>query len=183
MPNFTKIAIRNAFLKLLSEKPLNKISVRDIVEECGINRNSFYFHFQDVPTLLEEIVMDEADKLIADYTPSDPVEKCVIEAMNFADKNRSTVLHVYRCMDRELLEGYLWNVCEKLVNAYTGNIFAGKSVSEEDRLLANKLCKCQLFGLAMDWVNSDMERISDERIHRFCELLAAYTEGTRPEAK
>ena len=40
MPNFTKIAIRNAFLKLLSEKPLNKISVRDIVDECGINRKS-----------------------------------------------------------------------------------------------------------------------------------------------
>ena len=47
MANFTKQAIKAAFLELLDEKPLNKISVRDIVERCGINRNSFYYHFQD----------------------------------------------------------------------------------------------------------------------------------------
>lgn len=41
MANFTKQAIETAFLQLLNEKPLNKISVRDIVEKCGINRNSF----------------------------------------------------------------------------------------------------------------------------------------------
>ena len=49
MANFTKQAIETAFLQLLNEKPLNKISVRDIVEKCGINRNSFYYHFQDIP--------------------------------------------------------------------------------------------------------------------------------------
>ena len=41
MPNFTKTAIKQAFLKLLNERPLKQITVRDIVEECGINRNSF----------------------------------------------------------------------------------------------------------------------------------------------
>ncbi len=49
MANFTKQAIETAFLQLLNEKPLNKISVRDIVEKCGINRNSFYYHFQGYP--------------------------------------------------------------------------------------------------------------------------------------
>ena len=38
MANFTKQAIETAFLQLLNEKPLNKISVRDIVEKCGINQ-------------------------------------------------------------------------------------------------------------------------------------------------
>ena len=56
MANFTKQAIKAAFLELLDEKPLNKISVRDIVERCGINRNSFYYHFQDIPSLLGEII-------------------------------------------------------------------------------------------------------------------------------
>ena len=67
MPNFTKQAIKSAFMKLLNEQPLNKISVRSIVEECGINRNSFYYHFQDIPSLIEEIVMEEIDTLIAKY--------------------------------------------------------------------------------------------------------------------
>ena len=58
MANFTKQAIKAAFLELLDEKPLNKISVRDIVERCGINRNSFYYHFQDIPSLLGEIIVE-----------------------------------------------------------------------------------------------------------------------------
>ena len=59
MANFTKQAIKAAFLELLDEKPLNKISVRDIVERCGINRNSFYYHFQDIPSLLGEIIIEQ----------------------------------------------------------------------------------------------------------------------------
>ena len=56
MPNFTKNAIKQAFIKLLHERPLKQITVKDIVEECGINRNSFYYHFADIPTLTEEII-------------------------------------------------------------------------------------------------------------------------------
>lgn len=65
MPNFTKMAIKATFIRLLDEKPLSQITVKDIVEECGVNRNSFYYHFQDIPTLVEEIVTEEADRIIA----------------------------------------------------------------------------------------------------------------------
>lgn len=64
MPNFTKKAIRESFIKLLNERPLNKITVKDIVEDCGVNRNSFYYHYQDLPALLEEIVSDEVKRIV-----------------------------------------------------------------------------------------------------------------------
>lgn len=70
MANFTKQAIKAAFLELLDEKPLNKISVRDIVERCGINRNSFYYHFQDIPSLLGEIIVERTNELMAQYPTS-----------------------------------------------------------------------------------------------------------------
>ena len=59
LANFTKQAIKASFIKLLNEQPLNKISVRSIVEDCGINRNSFYYHFQDIYSVLEWIVETE----------------------------------------------------------------------------------------------------------------------------
>ena len=64
MPNFTKQAIKASFIKLLNERPLNQITVKDIVEDCGINRNSFYYHFADLPALLEEVIMEQADNLL-----------------------------------------------------------------------------------------------------------------------
>ena len=60
MANFTRKAIMDACIKLLEKKPLNRITVRDIVEECGISRNSFYYHFEDVPSLLKAIIRKTA---------------------------------------------------------------------------------------------------------------------------
>lgn len=56
MANFTSRAIKQTFIELLEQRPLKDITVKDIVETCGINRNSFYYHFQDLPALIEEIV-------------------------------------------------------------------------------------------------------------------------------
>ena len=43
MANLTKEAIKKSLIKLLNERPINRITVNDIVEDCGINRNSFYY--------------------------------------------------------------------------------------------------------------------------------------------
>ena len=46
MPPFAKREIKNSFIKLLTERPISQITVKDIVEDCGVNRNSFYYHFR-----------------------------------------------------------------------------------------------------------------------------------------
>lgn len=55
MPSFTKKAIIESFLHIAAKKPLDKITVRDIVDDCGVNRNTFYYYFQDIYAVLEEI--------------------------------------------------------------------------------------------------------------------------------
>lgn len=52
----TKKIIKNAFWELLEEKPYNKITVRDIVNRCCVNRNTFYYYFQDIPTLMVDSI-------------------------------------------------------------------------------------------------------------------------------
>ena len=58
MSGFTKQAIQASFLKLLDTYPLRDITVRMLTEDCGINRKSFYYHDQDIPALLEQILAD-----------------------------------------------------------------------------------------------------------------------------
>ena len=95
MANFTKQAIETAFLQLLNEKPLNKISVRDIVEKCGINRNSFYYHFQDIPSLIAEIITSYTDQLIEEYPTISTLDECCEMAFRYAlDVYKRQVLYV-----------------------------------------------------------------------------------------
>ena len=88
MANFTQKAIKETFLTLLDEKPLSQISVKMLVEACGINRNTFYYHYADIPALIEEIVTGEAERIIAQYPTIDTLRDGLSAVLEFASANR-----------------------------------------------------------------------------------------------
>lgn len=53
MSQITKRALEQSLKNLLREKPLSKITVTDITEDCGISRMTFYYHFKDIYDLVE----------------------------------------------------------------------------------------------------------------------------------
>ena len=59
MSQITKNALATALKKLLSKKELSKITISNITEECGVNRQTFYYHFKDIYDLLEWIFTNE----------------------------------------------------------------------------------------------------------------------------
>ena len=88
MTQLTKKAIVNSFIKLLNDKPWDKITVKDIVEECGINRNTFYYHFADIRELTR-FALDSQIKSVMQVTPSiDSWVDSFIEAAKFALDNK-----------------------------------------------------------------------------------------------
>ena len=66
MSQFTKKAIVETFLELLKEHSLDKITVKDIVEKCGINRNTFYYYYQDIYDLIDDVFDIETKKVLED---------------------------------------------------------------------------------------------------------------------
>ena len=107
MPSFTKKAIEASFLKLLNETPLSNITVKMIVDDCQINRNSFYYHFQDIPSLLEAIIVQMLDDIIQ-LIPSDlNVSDCLLEISEDLDRNKRALLHIWNSENRERFEGHL----------------------------------------------------------------------------
>ncbi len=49
---YTKTALSNALKKLMETKPFSKITVSEIIADCGLNRKTFYYHFEDTRDLL-----------------------------------------------------------------------------------------------------------------------------------
>lgn len=50
---------------LLLQKPLHKITISDIADDCGINRMTFYYHFKDIYDLVEWSCQEDAAKALA----------------------------------------------------------------------------------------------------------------------
>lgn len=170
MANFTKKAIKDTFMELLSDRPLSQITVKDIVEKCGINRNSFYYHFHDIPSLIEEIVTEEADRIIAEYKTFDSLEMGFNAAIDFAEKNRRAILHIFKSVNRDIFEQYLWKVCDYVVVSFFKTVFAEQPISDDDRNIIIEFYKAQCFGMVIDWLRSGMKEDVHHKIHRICEL-------------
>jgi len=163
MSNLTKKAIKTSFMKLLNEYPLSKISVKSIVEDCGINRNSFYYHYSDIPALIDEIVREEVDALISKYPSVSTLDECIHIAFGFTVENKKAVMHIYNSVNRDIYESSLMKICEYAVTTYLDTAFGRNNVSERSRALAIRFIKCELFGLVCEWVSGGMkdEAISD----------------------
>lgn len=176
MPNFTKNAIKASFLKLLNERPLSKITIKDIVTDCGINRNSFYYHFQDIPSLIEEVIKEETDSIINQYPTISTFEECLKIAVEFALKNKKAVFHIYNSTNRNIFEHYLWNACQYVVLTYINTAFADYQVAESDKNIIVKFYRCEIFGQIIWWLDSGMKDDLLESNQRLCELRKGMTE-------
>lgn len=177
MSGLTKQAIRNSCIKLLNERPANRqITVKDIVEDCGINRNSFYYHYQDLPSLIEEIITEEADALIRDFPRIETIEEGLKTAVSFALENKKMILHIYHSANREMYEQYLWRICRHVAEAYINTVFSKYVISENDKHTIIHFHQCECFGIIMDWVSNGMKSDILENMHRLCEIRKGMTE-------
>ena len=92
MTAFTKREIKNTFLNILEDMPLSQITVKSLVTKCGINRNSFYYHYQDIPALIEEIVTEDADEIINSYSSIESMQTGLKAILEFASMKRKAIL-------------------------------------------------------------------------------------------
>ena len=171
MANFTKREIKSTFIKLLNQKPLSKISVKDIVDNCGVSRNTFYYYFEDIPALLEEIITDLADDLVKRHPTFDTLEQCIDIIFKFALENKTAVLHIYRSLGREIYDGFLIKACEYAVTEYINVLFSDLDIDEQQKNSIIRLTKCALVGVCIDWISGGMKEDYIDDYHRLSRMF------------
>ena len=172
MPPFAKREIKNSFIKLLTERPISQITVKDIVEDCGVNRNSFYYHFQDIPSLLEEIIVEMTAKVIETLPVESTFEEKVTAALKEINANKRMIYHIYGSSNREFYEKQLMKICEHVTRTYIGSRDYSEKVDTKDLEYVINYLKCELFGQLIDWLNHDMSYDIVEHSRILCRMFA-----------
>ena len=173
MADFTARAIRETFIGLLDEKPLASITVKDIVTKCGINRNTFYYHYDNIPSLLEDIVERDAEKIMTSRRNHNSLADCLEDAIGFAMEHRNAVRNIYSSVSRSVFEQSLWRVCEYVVSSYVSIADDRQRLTPDKRNIVVKYLKAVLFGLVSLWLESGL----DENILSQLHTIASVKEG------
>ncbi len=176
MENQTKTLIKDTFIKLLEDRPLSQITVKDIVASAGINRNSFYYHYEDLPALIESIVMDEAERLEAYYSNIGSLETCLNIAIEFALANRKLALHLYNSKNRDIFEQYFLKIAEDVIRKYFDDVCRDMNIRDTDKEILITYYKCLMFGLIVNWMQSGMNSDIKADFHRLAEIYEGIPE-------
>lgn len=170
MAQFTKQAIVASFVKLLGQKPLDKITVKDVVEDCGVNRNTFYYYFQDIYALLDEVFQEETRAVLEEGQPFTSWQEGVLHAITFARENKKAIYHIYNSMGRERLRTYLDDVIAKVALEYVQQEARGLNVCQEDIELLAEFYKHALSGMVIEWIRRDMTNEAEPMILNLARL-------------
>ena len=171
MANLMKKEIKTTFLRLLEERPYHQITVKEIVKECGINRNSFYYHYADLPALVEEVIDEEIGRFVREQSSFSSMEESLTEALSFFRKHKRAAYHVYNSVNRDIFDRYLMKNCESVSIGYVNSILANTPLSEDDRQAIIHFNAYVCYGAVTRWLESGMTYDIHEDFRRMFQLM------------
>ena len=171
MSQITKRALAESLKKLLLEKPLDRITVSDITEDCGVSRMTFYYHFKDVYDLIEWTWLQEAERALDGQKTYDTWQQGFLQIFQLVQENRAFVMNLYHSISREQVERYLYRLTYQLLIGVVEEKSAGMSVRDEDKKFIADFYKYAFVGLMLDWIRGGMKGEPQVLIDRLSVLI------------
>lgn len=177
MSQVTKRALEQSLKNLLLKKPLTKITINDIAEECGINRMTFYYHFKDIYDLVEWSCLEDAKRALDEKKTYDTWQQGLLQIFEAVQENKPFILNVYRCVYREQVEKYLQPLVDHLLLDVINEESGGMTVREEDKQFIAQVYSYIFIGLMLDWIKDDMREEPQKIVEKLARLIRGSMEA------
>ena len=104
MPLDVKAAVADALLELIRRKDADKITVKDLVEVCGISRQTFYYHFKDIVDVVEWAAQQGVQRLVRESLNAATPQEALGVFVDFAVESQPLVQRLLNSQRREAIE-------------------------------------------------------------------------------
>lgn len=104
----TKQALAASLKRTMLKKPLSKISVRELIEDCNVNRKTFYYHFDDIYALVKWMLDQEAIELVKQFDLTVNYKEAISFTLDYVETNKHILNCAYDSMGRDGLKRFLY---------------------------------------------------------------------------
>lgn len=164
----TKLALATSLKKLLQKKFLDDITVKEIVEDCEVNRQTFYYHFQDIYDLLRWFLAHETEQALQDASDW---HSGLLLAFRYVQENHIIIYHIFRSSGRDHMDCQFFTLSRalvtKLLHLYAGDL----PMAEADRSFLTDFYMYALSGTFVRWISEDMKEDPQVLADRLSRLL------------
>lgn len=174
--DLTERVLADSLKNLTMENNFDKITVADITDSCGLNRQTFYYHFADKQELLYSIYDNEAFMLTKDITLDNWNEK-LRRFMKLMKRDRLFYMNTIKCSD-DYFEEYLFKVLQQLFINAIEEMEGENPLRTSEKLLLARFFSHGMCGVIIEWAMSGMKE--DEV--RFSDTLYGLVESAKKMA-
>lgn len=166
MAVFTKIVIMRVFEELLAFKQLDKITVKDITDKCGISRNTFYYHYQDIYQVFQAYIdysLNEIFKFLQQEKEKDQAHICE-KAVEYLENHRTIFENLLRSVKSEEVRKILDDGSSRFFRYVVDSVGEGINSELEDREMICAMCQHAVQGIMYEWLSrekTDKKSLSD----------------------
>ncbi len=179
----TKYALADALKEIMTQKPIDRISIRDLTERCGIRRQSFYYHFENVYDLLQWMFQQEAVSLLQQHRGMLLWQEDLLQLFRYIEENRAVCLNSLKSIGREHLKRFfeadIHVIVRRAVEEIGQEIGAVPGVSAEDVALMTHLYVITIAGLLESWLLGEIRRTPEQLAAFIDQMLRDHIRGAQ----
>lgn len=167
----TKQVIQASFRTLLTAKSLDKITVRDIVEDCCLTRNTFYYHYEDIYDLFDDYLdtrIHEAWQKLPENCPWDQTMLILLESILVSPQ---VSRHIFYSKKQDTMRQYLNKLLSYVLEHYVITGSEHLRISADDRRLICDACCHALYGMLEQWITGPDAPMMHQRLLRMLQCF------------
>ena len=170
MSQFTKKAIIESFEKLIESKPLERITVKDIVADCGVTRNTFYYHFEDIFDLAKTVLLERLSQIGSVFGQENDWEGFFLLLAKSITKNRRTIRNFIRSGKSKETSRFIRQILVSAIEKLFDHVAAGKAIDPALRQSIVEFYTNAALTTAMEKLDSGAED-AEAWIRHICQFI------------
>ncbi|WP_400238866.1 TetR/AcrR family transcriptional regulator C-terminal domain-containing protein [Methanomethylophilus alvi] len=177
MSDLTKQALIASFKKLLETEPFDKITISDITNDCGLSRQTFYYHFRDIFDMIRWIYNSESLNEIGDRGRYGTWQDKIRELFDYTLNNKSLILGTFNSKCRNDLVGYYMDVSIRKISDIV-EMKSDGDIAEKDKKFIASVYAYAFVGIMVDWISDGMKESSEEMVDRVYKIVMSNFDRT-----
>ena len=152
----TKRLLTDSLKKLMAQKPLDKITIREITDGCGVNRQTFYYHFEDIYDQLRWMYRQEAIELLAQHRGVLIWQDGLLQLFRYLEKNKAICLCTLRSSGSETLRHFLWTDIHDIIHRAVEDMSQAVHATPETQTMLTDFYVSLLAGVTSSWLLGEL---------------------------
>lgn len=177
MSDLTKQALIASFKKLLETEPFDKITISDITNDCGLSRQTFYYHFRDIFDMIRWIYNSESLNEIGGRGGYGTWQDKIRELFDYTLNNKSLILGTFNSKCKNDLVGYYMDVSIRKISDIV-EMKSDGDIAEKDKKFIASVYAYAFVGIMVDWISDGMKESSEEMVDRVYKIVMSNFDRT-----